>query len=229
MKSLHLLVAATAALLGGCSTVRNVPIETMPPGATILVDGSEIGTSPLTHGFDLPNETKTYRVSTRLEGYVESFVNLNLIYLEARGEQNGLKLKLDLDEAYQGTTPSELANEWVEIPANPLLEEADAWNRLVHTVTTGFDYKLGSGTEQKSGYLLTEPRSEGFRQGPDTAKVTNVLVASRLSSSPVVFKVKVESKIEIRSKTDLYPRILVHKADPQKQLLEALRAALTAE
>lgn len=222
----------TLTTLAGCSSIVPVSIQTDPAGATISVDGSEIGTSPLNHGFDFADKGRTYKVTTQLTGYVPSSVNLNMIYLDARG--SNLNLRLDPDEAFQGTVgvgdgpedlrpEDDLINKWVLIEANPRLEESLAWPRLVETVSR-FYPKLEQ-TNSEAGYLASEIKSRGFRQGPDTAKLTNVLYCSLVSKSPLVYKVKIDSIINIRGKTENYPRIF--KDD--KTLVEELKASLTSE
>ena len=39
-------------LTTGCSTIRPVEIRSVPPGATVVIDDLEKGTSPYTHEFD---------------------------------------------------------------------------------------------------------------------------------------------------------------------------------
>lgn len=215
------LAALLAVLpLAGCSAVRTVSIDTDPQGAKLLIDGVEIGSSPRTHAFDFA-EPRSYRLTAQMEGFVDSFVRVSEIYLEARGEN--LLLKMDPDEAYQNTIPSDLANNWINIEANPRLEESIAWPRLVETVNR-FYPKLAT-TNTEAGYLATQEKVEGFRQGPDTAKVTNVLFCSLVSKSPVTYKIKIESRINVRGKTENYPRVL--KSDAA--LMDELRASLTAE
>lgn len=215
-------------LLSGCNTVKQVPIESEPAGAQVYVQEgaiqNQIGVTPLTHGFDLPDDTTTYKVVARMEGYVDSRVNLSNILLEAKGGK--LRMVLEEDKAWQGTIPSPLANAKVPVEANPRLDENEAWKRLVNTITIRFNYKLAPGTEQKSGYLLTEPRVEGFTQGPDTARVTNIVTANLTSTEPVIYTVQVESKIDVRGETRRYDRIL---RNGELKLLEELQASLTAE
>ena len=258
-------LALTACLLAlaGCSSVRMVPIEAVEvnedgqqqPVAPEIFAGesnngsapagySLIGTAPLTHGFDFPDGDRSYKIKALKEGYVDSNVNLTTILLESlEGKGGKLTIKMDVDEAYRGTTgdpqdqkqPHPLANTWVRVEANPLLNEAEAWNRLVNVITTRFNCKLAPGTEEKAGYLLTDPMVKGYRRGPNTAKVTNVVTCQRLSSTPVVFQVKVESKFEERGKTEPYGRIFrtMYKnedgSETELHLLDELRASLTAE
>lgn len=218
--------------VAGCNTVVPVSISTDPIGAEISVDGTSIGAAPMVHGFDFDDDSRTYKLTTKLTGYVQSSVNLNKIYLEARGTD--VRLRLDPDEAFQGTVgvgegeedlkaENDLINKWLNVEANPRLEESLAWPRLVETVSR-FYPKLAQ-TNSEAGYLVSVDKSEGYRQGPDTAKVTNVLYCSLVSKSPLVYKIKVESKINIRGKTDNYPRIF--KTD--RTLVEELRASLTSE
>src|SRR5689334_11398915 len=108
------LAASALAVIAGCSSVRKVSIESKPEGCEVFVDGTDIGKTPLTHDFDFPNKNTRYHVSAKLDGYVEDYVELSKVYLDARNRGNVVSIEVKEDETWTGTVPSPLANNWVQ-------------------------------------------------------------------------------------------------------------------
>ncbi len=56
-------------IVGGCAQTRTVTITTIPPDATIRVDGRVRGTGPKDETFVFSGDTKTHSVTVEREGY----------------------------------------------------------------------------------------------------------------------------------------------------------------
>ena len=50
-----------------------------PPGATVVVDGQEVGRTPLEHAFEMQGDRQQVRVELRLEGYAMRAYNVELV------------------------------------------------------------------------------------------------------------------------------------------------------
>lgn len=215
--------AALLALLGsGCSTVRNVSIETKPEGCDVYVDGTKIGKAPLVHQFDFPNKSVRYKVTAKLDGYVEDYVDLSKLYLDARNRGDALTIEVKEDEAWTGTQPSEAANNWVQVDVNPRLDQPQAWQRLVDTLTKY--YPSLPTQEPQSGYIASEDKKRQFRRGIEVTEVKNQFFSTLASKKPLIFKFKIQSQVREQAKWIDLPRIF--KSDGP--LLEDLRTRLAA-
>ncbi len=209
-------------VLAGCSTVRNVSIDSKPQGCDIYVDGTNIGKTPLTHPFDFPNKTVRYRVSARMDGYVEDFVELSKIYLDARNRGDTLTIEVKEDETWTGTVPSEMANNWVQVEVNPRLDQPQAWQRLVDTLTKY--YPSLQTQDPTGGYISSEDKKQQFRKGIEVTEVKNQFFSTIASKKPLIFKFKVQAQVRDKGKWLDLPRIF--KQDGP--LLDDLKTRLTA-
>jgi hypothetical protein len=217
------LTAAFLAFLGsGCSTVRNVSIETKPEGCDVYVDGVNIGKSPLVHPFDFPDKNARYKISAKLDGYVEDYVDLSKIYLDARHRGDTLTIEVKEDETWTGTTPSPAANNWVQVEVNPRLDQSQAWQRLVDTLTQY--YPSLPSQEPQSGYIASEDKKRQFLRGIETTEVKNQFFSTIASKKPLIFKFKIQSQLRDQGKWVDLPRIF--KSDGR--LLDDLRTRLAA-
>jgi hypothetical protein len=219
-----LAAAALLALAGsGCSTVRKVAIDSKPQGCDIFVDDQNIGKTPLTHDFDFPNKTVRYRVTAKMDGYVEDYVELSRIYLDARNRGNTLMIEVKEDETWTGTVPSPLANTWVQVEVNPRLDQAQAWQRLVDTLTKY--YPSLPTQEPQGGYIASEDKKQQFRRGIEVTDVKNQFFSTIASKKPLIFKFKIQSQVRDKGKWLDLPRIF--KQDGP--LLDDLKARLAAD
>jgi hypothetical protein len=207
----------------GCSTTRMVAIDSKPQGADVFVDGTNIGKTPLVHEFDFPNKTVRYRVSAKMDGYVEDYVELSKLYLDARNRGDTLTIEVKEDETWTGTVPSPLANNWVQVEVNPRLDQPQAWQRLVDTLTKY--YPSLPTQEPQGGYIASEDKKLQFRRGIEVTDVKNQFFSTIASKKPLIFKFKVQSQVRDQGKWIDLPRIF--KQDGP--LLDDLKARLTAD
>src|SRR4051812_10407808 len=64
-----LLLVFVVPLCTGCSHSRTVTISTIPPDATLRIDGRDRGHGPVTETFAFAGDTDEHRVQAEREGY----------------------------------------------------------------------------------------------------------------------------------------------------------------
>lgn len=217
--SSRLIALATLAVLAGCSSIRVHKITTEPSGAELFVDGKPVGKSPLDYGFDFAREDAKYTVVAKREGYVENFAKVSSLLLDGLGERP-INIKIDEDEAWTNTVPSEVANEWFQVEANPQLDQTQAWQIMVDTVTKYYS-ELGN-LEQEAGYISAEPKVKTFKRGLVSVQVKNQFFCSIATRTPLVYKIKIESVINEGTGWKPYPRIFKEDRGLVEDLLERL-------
>lgn len=218
----HRTLALTLVLgIAGCSSIRMHRIESVPVGAEIYVDEKPVGNAPLDYGFDFADDAKRYDVVARQEGYVDNFVKVSSILLDGLGERPIL-IKIDEDESYTNTVPSEAANEWFQIETDAQLDQTQAWQILVDAVTK-FYPELGN-LEQEAGYISANAKIKGFKRGHVSVQVKNQFFCSIASRVPLVYKVKIESEINEGGGWEPYPRIFKEDEGLVEELLDRLVA-----
>jgi hypothetical protein len=82
--------AAAMALLAGCATTRTVVIKTMPERAKVLVNNTEIGTSPVTNKLTFASKSEVFDVVAQLPGYQDG--SLRMSYEDAGTRDHVIKL-----------------------------------------------------------------------------------------------------------------------------------------
>lgn len=53
----------------GCVTTKTVTIKTEPPASTVLINGADAGTSPVTRKLEFPSRSATFEATARRPGY----------------------------------------------------------------------------------------------------------------------------------------------------------------
>jgi len=147
--NVRISLLALALGVAGCSSIRTHRIETEPSGAELYVNDTPIGNAPMDYGFDFEDESAKYTVVAKQEGYVDNFAKVSTILLDGL-EERPILIKIDEDESYTNTIPSEAANEWFQIETDPQLDQSQAWQILVDAVTKYYS-ELGN-LEQEAGY-----------------------------------------------------------------------------
>jgi hypothetical protein len=224
------VLLTACALFAGCSTIRPVEVRTEPAGAEIFVDDTSIGNSPVTYGFDFADADALYKVTAKKEGYVMSRKRVSQLHLDAALEERDgdgpefVLIKIDEDESWTRTLPSRCANAWVEIEVDPNLDKKQVWERLVDTVTKY--YPDLANLDSEGGYISAKPKEKRFSRGPTaTVKVKNQFFCSMASPMPLVYKVKIESKLDEEGKWEPFERVFQEDA----QLLADLEGRLVAQ
>lgn len=157
---------------------------TTDPGASIFVDGKEVG-----------NETTTIRIpkdenrKVRVEkiGYItqeKNYPNNKSIDLP-RSDY----LEMEVDDAYENSVSTDIANTNVDIVTNDENEEDDSWLNLNRVVLDYFDVLETS--DKETGYLRTAWALNKFR----AANIRTRLIVKYAGKDPLTYKVKLLSEI----------------------------------
>ena len=65
------------ALACGCANLRNVQIESTPPGADVLIDGKKVGATPLKHKLDFPKDTSQFQIQVTKDRYKSATITVD--------------------------------------------------------------------------------------------------------------------------------------------------------
>jgi hypothetical protein len=199
-------ICLCAVILTGCET--DTAIVSKPGGATVAIDGANIGTTPVRYKFDF-SRTPTSVVTAAKEGYENYQLAVDS---KSPALRNGaLTLVLHEDEAYKVTTTSDAANNWLRVQVDPSLAPDLVWQKLVDSVTSR--YSSLEMVDAASGYMRSVyiikkfPHSEGYRW------VRTRFICSISSKTPLVYKLKIESESFVAKNDAGAARI----TDPQQQ------------
>jgi hypothetical protein len=181
--------AGMVGLLAGCGS-PSMTILSNPDGATVLVNGEPIGTTPLKHSFDYSQRTY-YDVVVRKPGYLD--MSQQLIGDTELAGRERLNFDLPVDPAYKETTSSQAANQWLRVQISDRLMRDAMWQTLVDSVTSRY-----SNLEQmdaSSGYIRSVPLTRTYRhpvRGDYTIRTQ--FLGSIVSTQPLVYKYKIQSE-----------------------------------
>lgn len=96
-------------------------------------------------------------------------------------------IKLDVDEAYEGSLAIDQANRDIELKTT--LKEEDAWKKISSIITSYFD--ILETTDKSAGYLKTGWVLKNFKN----ATIRTRVIIKNGSSEPLVYKAKLVSEI----------------------------------
>lgn len=96
-------------------------------------------------------------------------------------------IKLDVDEAWENSSSSDVANHDIDIKTN--LKEDDAWKLISRIITGNFD--VIEVTDKATGYMRTSWVVKTFKN----ATVRTRLIIKTGSSDPLIYKAKLVSEI----------------------------------
>ena len=212
-----LFLICVCAGLAGCAT-PDTNIVSQPPGATVAINGVNLGTTPIHHQFDF-KQTPTSTVIASKPG----FHNQQLIITrESSGiHDNQLVIVLPEDEAYKVTTTSDADNAWLRVQVDPSLTPDVVWQKVVDSVTSRFPSL--EMLDAASGYMRSVYVTQKFT-GPDgDYQVRTRFICSISSKTPLVYKLKIESEMSAGHQ-DWAPYDRVFK--PDAQLIEELQGRL---
>jgi len=213
---LLLLICLCAALVG-CAT-PDTNIVSQPQGAEVMINGVNLGTTPIHHQFDF-KQTPTSTVVASKPGYHNQQL---IITKESSGiHDNQLVIVLPEDEAYKVTTTSDADNAWLRVQVDPSLSPDVVWQKVVDSVTSRFPSL--EMLDAASGYMRSVYINQKFN-GPDgDYQVRTRFICSISSKTPLVYKLKIESEISAGHQ-DWMPYDRVFKEDAQ--LVEELQGRL---
>jgi hypothetical protein len=203
--------------LAGCSTPET-NIVSQPPGAMVMINGVNLGVTPIHHQFDF-KQTPTSVVIASKPGYHNQ---QQIITRESSGiHDNQLAIVLSEDEAYKVTTTSDADNSWLRVQVDPSLSPDVVWQKVVDSVTSRFPSL--EMLDAASGYMRSVYVNQKFK-GPDgDYQVRTRFICSISSKTPLVYKLKIESELSVGHQ-DWIPYDRVFKEDAQ--LVEELQGRL---
>lgn len=185
-----LLFGLLVGALAGCrSTPEQITVTTDPPGATIRVDGQNLGASPVQFTVGDIDARGKIVVTATMQGHLTEQAVLSE---DSPALRDGhLALVLAADEAYSATTTNEATNNWLRVQVDPAIPERDVWQRLVDSITSR--YSSVEQLDDASGYIRTIFVVKRFQGSRGSLEIRNRLIATIASRNPLVYKFKIES------------------------------------
>jgi len=186
----RVLLPVVVLSLGACASAPPlVPTQIVsnPSGATILINGSEQGETPLDYLFDFQG-TPEYELIAKREGYFDK--KTRVAASNPPGEQ--LSVSLEQSQAWVATSPSDATNSWLRVRVNPGFSSEHVWRRMVDAVTAGYVELEQFNFE--SGYLRSVYKTRRFPSPKGEFLIRNRFVAAITSQEPLVYKLKVASE-----------------------------------
>jgi PEGA domain len=211
--SLWMILAAV-----GCS-VNPTAVTTDPSGAFVSVNNVGAGTSPLNYTFDFGKQP-VYEVKASKPGYFDSTISLNS---SGVGITNGvLSLALQQDDAYNVTTTTDATNRWLRVEISPKITQADAWQKIVDTVTDRFPSI--EQMDPSSGYLRSVTISHTFKHPEFGEHTIRTQFTGTISSrDPLVYKMMIVAQESTTAGSWVaYDRVFKEDA----QMIEELQSRL---
>lgn len=215
-KSRPLAVSTVMLAVAGCSTPR-LAIIAEPPDALIQANGVNVGKAPVTYPLDF-KRTPSLVVTASKTGFFTEQVVLTKKTVPAEKQ---LKLYLSEDEAYNVTTTSEAANNWLRIQIDQKTAADTVWQKLVDSVTSR--YPSLEMIDAASGYMRSVYAVRKFKNPRSEFQVRTRFICSISSKEPLVYKLKIESETS-DGRQDWSPYSRVFKEDAQ--LVEELQSRL---
>ena len=148
----------------------------------IIVDGKQIATTT-TEIKVLPYTSTNVRVEK--VGYVTE--ERNYLNDGAHEIPRADFIKLEVDDAYQNSFTTDLANHDIDIKTG--LKEDDTWKLISRIITSTFD--VIEVTDKATGYMRTAWVMKSFK----SATIRTRLIIKTGSSDPLVYKAKLVSEI----------------------------------
>ena len=214
---LYLLLSVAAFVVIGCGTSK-IAIISDPPGALIQANGINVGKSPVNYQFSF-SKTPTTVVTASKTGFLNEQVVVDKNTPMPKGQ---LKLFLAEDEAYNVTSTSEAANNWLRVQVDPRLSSDVVWQKLVDSVTSR--YPSVEMLDSNSGYIRSVYSIRKFKSSKNEYQIRTRFICTISSKEPLVYKMKIESeKAELRQDWEPYFRVFKEDA----QLVEELQSRLS--
>ena len=184
----------------------------------------EVGRTPVEHTFNFADRGKRYKVVISKPGFFDQkfFVTERDPIDSGSGE---IEVVLEEDPAWTSTSESEATNRWLRIPVNPAIDHANAWQKVIDSVTTV--YNSLEQLDQVSGYIRSAPRIRQYDTGPEgTYYVRTQFIGSISSMDPLTYKIKLIAKkrLEVESNENWkdFERVFAEDAQLVEELLNRL-------
>jgi hypothetical protein len=217
----HICLVMLTLSLGACTSVKTVSITSKPTGAMVRIGDRNVGETPVTADIDFEGKPHVFLAAAK-EGHLPEEI---ILTEDAHAVKEGhVKVALMEDEAWKVTTVSEATNTWLRVQIDPSINAANAWQKLIDTVTTR--YANLEQLDEASGYVRSADEVRSFMGRRGTYSVRTAFLASLSSREPLVYKFKIESRITDESGA-WHPYARVFKEDAT--LLEELQDRLGAK
>lgn len=180
----HLTITCIViALLTSCSGTKNI-LVTSDEGSQIFVDGKQTASGVVK--IKIPPK-ETINVEVKKPGFISverNYENTSTVDLPSKEY-----IRLEVDDAFENSISTDIANRDIEIRTNPEKDEENIWLLLNRIVLDHFD--VLETADQKTGYLRTSWTMNKFK----AATVRTRLIVKFSSSNPLTYKVKLMSEI----------------------------------
>lgn len=188
-------------------------IVTVPPGAELIVNGRNIGPSPMT----LPIDTSTtfeLEIQAKKDGYFTEVTRRGV------GGSNtpamDITIALQKSPMWEATTPSAALNEWLILLVNDDLAPANVWNSLINLISEQY-----SGIREIS-YQLGSAESNAIEKHFQTVRgdisLRSKMRVTRPSERPLTYKIRIVTEWSQGAEWQPYDRVFVE----DEQLIQAL-------
>ena len=180
------------------SYYKDAVINSNPPGANIRVGNDPIGRAPVEYKFNFSDRGRRYLIVATSPGYLD-----NVIRLDRNSPQfnSGIvEVAMESDPSWTSTAESEATNTWLRIQVNAGITHAEAWQKVIDSVTSVYDSL--EQLDQSSGYLRSTAKIKEFESNEGPIFVRTQLIGSIASTSPLTYKIKIQSKTRKKSESD---------------------------
>ena len=214
--ALHLAAASVLlSLVAGCAPTPTI-IETDPAGAKVLVNGTEVGVSPVTPVLDFEKNSKIVLLASKTGYYDEE---LTVTETEKAIQEHKVMLTLLENESLKATVPSVAANSWLRLQTDSSLTFPVLWQKIVDAVTSR--YPSLEMIENGSGYLRSVYLIRKFKSRKGELQVRTRFVGNVTSMDPLLYKLKIESESKDTGEADWSPYARIFRED--EQLVEEIQ------
>lgn len=213
--AVRLVTIATLVALTACAPKQTI-IETDPAGAKVLINGEEIGVSPVNPVLDFEKNSKIVVLASKAGYYDEE---MTVAKDDKALEQNKLMLTLTENDSLKATVPSVAANSWMRLQTDSNLAFPVLWQKIVDAVTSR--YPSLEAIENGSGYLRTVYLIRKFKSRAGELQIRTRFIGNVTSMEPLVYKLKIESEARDTGEVDWSPHPRIFRED--EQLIEEIQ------
>ena len=202
---------------------KSATITSRPSQASVKIGDDEIGRTPTEYTFNFANKNRRYSVWFSKAGYFDSVVTVT--ENSSQLSSGVIDAVLEDDPAWTTTSESEATNKWLRIPVDPAISHANAWQKVIDSVTSVYDSL--EQLDQTSGYLRSTSRIKEFDKGPEGPFfVRTQFIGSISSADPLTYKIKLLSKRRLKSEPDESWKDFERVFSEDAQLVEELLGRL---
>ncbi len=211
MKSLLAIITILLASCASAPVKEDTVINTMPQGAAILINGTQIGISPKTYEFDFES-TPEYTIFAKKEGH---FSEKRLVTAKTSLET----ITLNPSPIWKDTAESSATNEWLLLAVNSDITPEDIWQRMVDAVTKRFPNL--EEFDYRSGYIKSGIKAKRYQTPRGEFRLRTQFVATVTKEQPLTYKIKLLSEWTDKGlQWHLYPRVFKEDSALIEEMIE---------